>query len=100
MLQIVWTYRVLRDKLAPFEAYYGEAGDWAQFFRRGAGYQGTTLLRDRDDPQRFATIDRWATSDDYQRFKNEHASEYAERDAHCAAFTEEEQLVGYFESRD
>ncbi len=100
MLQIVWTYRVRAEKARDFEAYYRATGDWANFFRKGKGYMRTELLRDRDDPLRFATVDVWSDFAAYEKFKAEHAAEYKERDAHCSAFTEDEQFIGYFENVD
>ena len=98
MLQIIWEYRVHREKADGFEKYYGAKGDWAQFFRTGAGYLGTTLLRDPDHVDHYATIDLWDSADDYLRFKETHAAEYKQRDAHCEQFTIDERLVGYFET--
>ncbi|HTK94965.1 MAG TPA: antibiotic biosynthesis monooxygenase [Terriglobales bacterium] len=98
MLQIVWEYRVHREKAAEFERYYGSEGDWVKFFRQGAGYQGTTLLRDQEHVDHYATIDRWDSIDSFRRFKEKFAAGYKERDAHCNQFTIDEKLVGYFEA--
>lgn len=98
MLQIIWTYRVKQEKVREFERYYGASGDWAQFFRRGAGYLGTTLLRSYDDPLTYATIDQWDSRADYQLFRDRNGAEYQRRDQETAGFTEDERLVGYFET--
>lgn len=98
MLQIVWEYSVRRGQTEAFEQYYASRGEWANFFRQGAGYLGTTLLRDPDNVQHYATIDLWDSADDYLKFKESFADEYAERDRHCAQFTEDERLVGHFET--
>ena len=97
MLHIVWTYRIHPEKEAAFVDYYGPEGDWVRFFRQGNGYRGTTLLQDDVDPQRYLTIDTWDERGDFDRFKRSHKPEYDERDKHCADFTVDEKLVGYFE---
>ncbi|MDP9269126.1 MAG: antibiotic biosynthesis monooxygenase [Acidobacteriota bacterium] len=102
MLQVIWEYRVHRAKADAFEKYYGARGDWAQFFRQGAGYLGTTLLRDPDvvgvEAGHYATIDQWDSAGDFQRFKEKFAAEYKQRDAHCTQFTSDERFVGQFET--
>ena len=96
MIALVFRYEV-RDPEA-FADAYGPEGEWAQFFRQGAGYLGTTLLRDPDKIDHYATIDQWDSADDFLRFKEEFAAEYKQRDAHCNQFTVDERLVGYFET--
>lgn len=102
MLHIIWEYRVRREHAAAFEKYYGPDGDWARFFRQGAGYLGTTLLRDREgataEAARYATIDQWDSAEDFYRFKEKFAAGYQQHDAHCEQFTIDERLVGYFET--
>ena len=98
MLHIVWTYRIHPEQEAAFVEYYGPEGDWVRFFRQaGASYRGTTLLQDDVDPQRYLTIDVWEERADFDRFKRSHKAEYDEHDAHCARFTIDEKLIGYFE---
>jgi hypothetical protein len=41
-------FRVNTGFVFEFEKAYGPDGDWARLFRRGDGYLGTELLRDRD----------------------------------------------------
>lgn len=97
MLQIVWEYRVHEHKAGEFEKYYGPDGDWAEFFRHGAGYLGTILLRDREHAGHYVTIDQWDSAEDFTRFKEKYAG-YKQHDAHCEAFTIDERLVGSFET--
>lgn len=98
MLQIIWEYRVRREHADAFEKYYGPKGDWAEFFRQGAGYLGTTLLRDPDHIDHYVTIDQWDSADDYLHFKETHAAEYKRRDLDCEHFTIDERMVGAFET--
>jgi heme-degrading monooxygenase HmoA len=97
MLEIIWEYRVRPERVAEFEAYYKGPGIWAKFFSKGEGYRGTSLLRDRSDKLRYATIDRWESFALYERFKKEFAGEYAQHDRHCEQFTSDEKLIGYFD---
>jgi hypothetical protein len=59
LFQIVWEFIVRADRVSDFEKSYAVAGDWAALFRRSAGFLGTALLRDADNPRRYLTIDRW-----------------------------------------
>jgi heme-degrading monooxygenase HmoA len=56
---IALVFRYDARDAADFEAAYGSDGEWAQFFRQGAGYIGTELLRDIEEPDRYIVIDRW-----------------------------------------
>lgn len=97
MIDIIWTYRVRRDRLTEFLHYYSAEGVWADFFRAAGDYRGTDLLRDTEDPFRFATVDHWGSYEVYQLFLGAHQAEYARIDAACAFFTLEETKVGCFE---
>jgi heme-degrading monooxygenase HmoA len=97
MLQIIWEYHVRPEQVAAFERYYGPQGDWSQFFRQGAGYLGTILLRDAEHADHYVTIDQWDSVEDFQRFKEQHAAGYKRHDAHCEQFTLDERMVGQFE---
>lgn len=72
----VWQYDVDPDDVDRFVAAYAGEGDWAVLFLRGAGYAGTELYRDVDDPTRFLTVDRWASEADWLAFRRERAAEY------------------------
>ena len=65
VIALVFRYEV-RDP-ADFERVYGPEGEWAQFFRSGAGYIGTELLRDVEEPDRYLVIDRWESARRLQR---------------------------------
>lgn len=93
-LVLVWEYQVPAAHVAEFERRYGPDGEWAQLFRRGAGYLGTTLLRDPDAPGRYVTLDRWRSAHDWLAFKSAHAVEYAALDAVCDALTTSERSLG------
>lgn len=95
MFVIVWTYEVAEESRGDFESAYGADGVWVRFFRAGAGYLGTELLR--NDTNRYVTIDRWESKAAYEAFLEANRERYAEIDAACSAFTERERFVGMFE---
>ena len=100
MFVIVWEFRVPSDRVPEFERAYGADGEWAVLFRRGAGFLGTELLRDRDDPERFFTIDRWREGGDFEAFRATFGDDYAAVDKRCELLTVSETRIGVFESAD
>ena len=74
MIALVFRYEV-RDPAA-FEQAYGQNGEWATFFNQGAGYIGTELLRDVEEPQRYLVIDRWDSAEAYNSFLAANQAEY------------------------
>ena len=69
-------FSVRESRRAEFESCYGPAGDWARLFSQAPGFIGTELLRDRADPLRHVTIDRWASIEDWRAFRARFAAEY------------------------
>lgn len=98
MYVIVWEYRVKAEQRVAFEEIYASNGAWAELFRKEEGYLGTELLRDSNQPQRYITIDRWTSSEDYESFRSKWKCEYARLDAQCEGLTEQETLLGKWES--
>ena len=95
---VIWEFRVRPSERRAFEKIYGPDGDWAKFFRRNNEYIRTDLIRDRQSPLRYLTLDFWTSPNAYQRFKKESQTEYAAIDKQCAALTTKERLVGEFET--
>lgn len=98
MYVIIWEYRVKLNRVAEFEQAYAAEGTWAQLFQRHPGYLGTELLRDSNEPQRYVTIDRWASAEQYASFMAQYRTAYATLDAQFGALTEKEFLSGKWES--
>jgi len=94
MFIIIWEYIVRVGQEAEFEKVYGANGDWAQLFKQGDGFLGTDLVRNRDIPRRYITIDRWASSAAYDAFQEKYQAAYEELDARCQSLTEQEKLLG------
>jgi len=83
---------------ADFERAYGAGGEWAQFFEQGAGYIGTELLRDVENPGRYFVIDRWESADAYNAFAAEHRDEYMRRVDDTRFYYDVELRFGTFET--
>ena len=98
MYVIIWEYQVKAEQLVAFEEIYASNGAWAELFRKETGYLGTELLRDPNQPQRYITIDRWISLEDYESFRLKWKSEYARLDAQCEGLMEKEALIGKCES--
>ncbi len=98
MYVIIWEYQVKADRVANFEKIYSANGKWAELFRKDESFLGTELLRDENHPHRYITIDRWTSLQDYESFLSRWKTEYAILDAQCGMLTEQETLLGKWES--
>jgi heme-degrading monooxygenase HmoA len=98
MYIIVWEFQVKAAHMQDFEKNYGRNGTWAELFQRVNGYLGTELLRSSEDSLRYITIDRWASTTDYELFLSKWKREYEQLDAQCTELTEKERWLGNFES--
>jgi len=99
LLYILWDYRVRMERVREFEEQYGADGVWARFFRAARGYRETRLLRDRETPGRYVTIDVWDDPASFRSFSETNTGEYKEIDRRCEELTEEERCLGSFETR-
>jgi heme-degrading monooxygenase HmoA len=77
----MWAFRVREGAQEEFERLYGANGEWVRLFRRSPAYVGTELWRDRDQPNRYITVDRWRSRAERERFLREERSDYAVLDA-------------------
>lgn len=98
MYTILWEYQVKSNRCSEFESIYSANGVWVELFKQSAGYSGTELLRDETNPQHYITIDRWASKRDYEKFLSQYEKEYKELDAQCEGLTENESLIGKWET--
>ena len=89
-----WEFEVRPGLEAEFERHYGPDGSWARLFRQAPGYVETLLLRDRAQPNRYVTIDRWRSAAEHQRFKVDFAAQYQALDAQCERLTHSERALG------
>jgi len=98
MFAYAWEYRVRPDAIDEFVRHYGPGGSWVVLFSRADGYLGTRLLRDREDPERFVTIDTWVTAAACAAFRERFAADFDALDAACEALTLEERHLGDFDT--
>ena len=96
MIALVFRYDVRDTEM--FEDVYGPDGEWAKFFRQGAGFFGTELLRDVEEPDRYIVIDRWESIDAYNAFISENQQEYLERSDESRMYYLQELRFGTFEN--
>ena len=96
MLVLVFSYEAREP--AEFESVYGPEGEWSDFFRGGAGFVGTELLRDVEVPGRYLVIDRWESREAYQAFVDAHRDEYMQRVDETAFHHVQELRLGTFEN--
>jgi heme-degrading monooxygenase HmoA len=94
----IWTFRVRPGRETAFEAAYGPDGPWARFFRSGGGFLGTALARDDAQPERYVTIDRWASRADFEALMARSREAYDALDRDLAPLTSEETSLGDFSS--
>jgi quinol monooxygenase YgiN len=98
VIQIVWIFEALPDRLADFEKAYGVNGQWVQLFRRGEGYVETDLLRDSETPNRFLVFDKWRDLASFESFRRQYQAAYDELDRQCEELTLVETKIGMFSS--
>lgn len=97
MYSYMWSFHVRPGAEAEFERHYGPDGTWVQLFRRAPGYVDTRLLKDRDVPARYVTIDRWDSEAAYRAFRERFAAEHDAIDRECGALTVEERALGAYD---
>jgi heme-degrading monooxygenase HmoA len=93
----IWEFVIKPEAQPVFEEIYGPDGGWPQLFRQSSDYRGTKLFRDLTRPGRYLTLDYWTSQEALQRFKREHATEYATLDKKCESLTVRETMVGEYE---
>jgi heme-degrading monooxygenase HmoA len=96
MIRIVWEFRVRPGHEQEFERRYSGGGTWANFFRPDPAYQGTELVRDTEDPQRYLTFDHWTGLQNYERFRAAFHQQYEALDRQMEDLTTMERKVGAF----
>ena len=97
MFCYVWEFRVRPEHLDAFLAGYGPEGDWVRLFRRDPAYVETQLLRDREDPTRFLTIDVWRDREACRVFRQAVRADFDELDRRFEQFTISERHLGDFD---
>jgi heme-degrading monooxygenase HmoA len=92
----VWTFQVKPGFEAQFEKTYGPAGEWVRLFEKAPGYLRTELLKDKDVPGRYLTIDHWESELSHQQFRQRLDGDFRQLDQFCEGLTDAESLIGHF----
>ena len=92
----IWAYRVPPEKGAEFRSLYEPEGAWVRLFRQAPGYLDTHLYRDRNDSDRYVTIDRWESEEAFRSFRARFAEEFERLDSDGEHLTLEETPLGEF----
>jgi heme-degrading monooxygenase HmoA len=95
---ILWEFRVCPEAKQGFEEAYGSGGIWERFFAQGEGYMRTELNQDVKDPERYLTLDFWASRESYEKFREQYQVQYKTIDTQCEELTQSEVQLGSFES--
>lgn len=95
MYLIIWKFVINPEFENEFLQAYSPDGLWTQLFNKDKNYLGTELLKDIE-PYSYLTIDRWQSSDAYEKFLNNHREAYEKLDKHCEDFTIHESKIGTF----
>jgi heme-degrading monooxygenase HmoA len=93
---IVWEFVPKADCEAEFARIYGPGGQWAALFKRTQGFLGTELLRDEKRPERYLTVDRWASEAAFRQFRVQFGEQYETLDHECEIMIEQERRIGSF----
>jgi hypothetical protein len=94
---IIWAFTAKPGRELEFERAYAPDGDWSRLFARSPDYHGTELLRHAAG-KGYVTIDRWSSSAAFDAFRSRWQMEYEALDRSCTDLTEQEALVGRFET--
>ena len=66
MFVTLWEFEVKPGSKELFERTYGRDGQWAELFRRHAGYLGTRLLQEVGAAGVYVTVDTWESREAYE----------------------------------
>ena len=96
MLTIIWEFRPKPACYEDFINAYKADGRWAKLFAQAKGFQGTQLIQDKADQNRFITIDQWDTQSAYDTFQKEFGQAYQQLDQELEGLNNQETLIGNF----
>jgi quinol monooxygenase YgiN len=94
----IWEFVAKPGERAAFENFYGPDGEWVQLFRRSKSFLKMEIFRDRNNENRYLTMDYFASKAGYDDFKREFGQEYEALDRRCDGLSESEREIGCFTS--
>lgn len=94
---VIWEFAVAEAEREGFERAYAPDGPWARLFAEGEGFLETRLLRAKESPGVYQTIDRWTSREAYAQFKRDFAARYDELDEEVGDLSRRETYIGLFD---
>ena len=94
---IIWEFAV-EERLQPdFERAYAPGGPWARLFAEAEGFLETRLLRAKERPGVYQTVDRWVSREAYAAFKRDFSERYDALDEEVGTLSRNETYIGLFD---
>lgn len=94
---MIWEFAIDEANRAAFEAAYAPGGPWAKLFAESDGFLETRLLRSKESPGTYQTIDRWSSREAYSAFKRDFATRYDQLDGEVGDLSRRETYIGLFD---
>lgn len=94
---VIWEFAVEERLRAEFERAYAPGGPWARLFAESEGFIETRLLRAKESPGTYQTIDRWASREAYAGFKRDFAQAYEALEEEVGELSRRETYIGLFD---
>lgn len=94
---VIWEFAVEEANREAFERAYAPGGPWARLFAEGGGYLETRLLKAKESPGTYQTIDRWKSREAYAEFKRAFAQAYDALDEEVGDLSHRETYIGLFD---
>lgn len=94
---VIWEFAVEEARQPAFERAYAAGGPWARLFAESEGFLETRLLRAKESPGVYQTIDRWASREAYAAFKRDFAERYEALDEEVGELSRRETYIGLFD---
>ena len=93
----IWEYDVKPEHQASFEVLYGPDGAWVELFKTDPNYIRTELFRDRSNPRRYVTVDRWISKEACSSFRKINRERFDAIDDEGELYTSTETNLGEFD---
>ena len=93
---IIWEFRVPKERIHDFEAAYGFDGTWSALFSKAEGFIKVELLRCTEEEGRYLTIDHWISQRAFDAFQAKFASDYHSLDQRLEGIATTEKRIGAF----
>ena len=94
---VIWEFAVEEGHRPAFERAYAAGGPWARLFATSEGFLETRLLKAKESPGVYQTIDRWASREAYAAFKRDFADAYDALDEEVGDLSRRETYIGLFD---